>query len=213
MSSPGTVILLNGASSSGKTSLAKALQRLFEEPYLYASADTFIFMLPGPGRYLAFDLPDGGANYPGFHLTTVDDDGHPSLVIHAGPVARRVIWGMHAAIAALARAGNNVIFDEVLYDPAYLGHLLDEFQGLDVFFVGLRCPLVVLEQRERARDNRVLGHARGHYALVHTHNLYDIDLDTSQHSPEQCAERIKQHIESGAPPQAFDHLRAQRANA
>jgi chloramphenicol 3-O phosphotransferase len=39
-----TAILLNGTSSSGKTTLATALQRAMPEPTLYVSNDKFIFM-------------------------------------------------------------------------------------------------------------------------------------------------------------------------
>ena len=43
---PGTIILLNGTSSSGKTSIVKALQDSMEEPYLDMGIDRFIWMLP-----------------------------------------------------------------------------------------------------------------------------------------------------------------------
>lgn len=39
-------IVLNGTSSSGKTTLATALQRAMPEPTLYVSNDKFIFMTP-----------------------------------------------------------------------------------------------------------------------------------------------------------------------
>jgi chloramphenicol 3-O phosphotransferase len=47
---PGTIIFLNGTSSSGKTSLLKAIQNSFEEPLLDVGLDKFIWMLPE--RYL-----------------------------------------------------------------------------------------------------------------------------------------------------------------
>jgi len=39
---PGTIVLLNGVSSSGKTSILKALQGILEEPYLDAGLDKFL---------------------------------------------------------------------------------------------------------------------------------------------------------------------------
>ena len=42
----GTIIVLNGASSSGKTSILRAIQRMAPEPYLDAGIDRFIWMLP-----------------------------------------------------------------------------------------------------------------------------------------------------------------------
>jgi chloramphenicol 3-O phosphotransferase len=40
----GKVIILNGASSSGKTSILTKLQTLLDEPYLNAGIDKFIWM-------------------------------------------------------------------------------------------------------------------------------------------------------------------------
>ena len=53
---PGTILLLNGASSSGKTSILKALQDILEEPYVDAGLDKFLWMLPA--RYLEPPLWD-----------------------------------------------------------------------------------------------------------------------------------------------------------
>ena len=44
------IIILNGTSSSGKTSLLEVLQTRLAEPYLNAGIDKFIWMLPE--RYL-----------------------------------------------------------------------------------------------------------------------------------------------------------------
>ena len=46
----GSIIFLNGTSSSGKTSIAKALQQILDEPYLHCSADGFFSMLAA--RYI-----------------------------------------------------------------------------------------------------------------------------------------------------------------
>lgn len=44
------LILLNGTSSAGKTTLAKALQDALPTPYLLVGIDTVVFALPG--RYV-----------------------------------------------------------------------------------------------------------------------------------------------------------------
>ena len=46
------VIFLNGISSSGKTSIAKAIQYLAQIPFLHIGVDTLIEMMPA--RYLSF---------------------------------------------------------------------------------------------------------------------------------------------------------------
>jgi len=42
------IIFLNGAGSSGKTSIARSLQHLSNEPWLTFGIDTFINMTPFP---------------------------------------------------------------------------------------------------------------------------------------------------------------------
>jgi len=42
------IILLNGAGSAGKSSIAKALQTLTEAPFLHVQMDTFLDMMPEP---------------------------------------------------------------------------------------------------------------------------------------------------------------------
>lgn len=99
---PGTIILLNGTSSSGKTSIVRALQEIFEEPFLVAGIDKLIWMLPR--RYLDRPLWDEVLG----------------LATEAGVVGRRLASGMHQAIAALSRTGNNVVAEHVLVEPQWL---------------------------------------------------------------------------------------------
>ena len=52
---PVDVIVLNGASSSGKTTLAKALQQSLPKPFLHLSLDQFAHMLPEGTDFSTFD--------------------------------------------------------------------------------------------------------------------------------------------------------------
>jgi chloramphenicol 3-O phosphotransferase len=54
----------------------------------------------------------------------------------------------------------------------------------------VHCPLAVAEQREQERGDRIVGTVRGQHALVHTFRNYDLDVDTSVATPEECAEAI-----------------------
>ena len=55
MTNKTTIIFLNGVGSVGKTSIAKALQQLLNEPYLHVGLDHFIDMLPK--QYLSKGQP------------------------------------------------------------------------------------------------------------------------------------------------------------
>lgn len=188
---PGTIIILNGTSSSGKTSIVRALQDCFEEPFLDAGIDKFIWMLPH--RYLDRPLWDEVLG----------------LATQAGPLGHRLISSMHRAIAALSMAGNHVVADHVLVERRWLVECAELFCHLPAFFVGVRCPLEVLECREAARHDRTLGQARAQYPLVHAHGIYDLEVNTSQHTAEECAAQIKRYLREGNAPSAFKCL-AQR---
>jgi chloramphenicol 3-O phosphotransferase len=47
-----------------------------------------------------------------------------------------------------------------------------------VLSVGVTCPIDILEQREHARGDRVLGRARGLAEVVHSFMSYDVTVDT-----------------------------------
>lgn len=189
MPPPGQIILLNGTSSAGKSSIVRALQALMPQPYLDAGLDRFLWMLPG--RYL-------------------DDPLWQEVLgqaTQAGPAGLTLVSGMHQAIAALARAGNHVVADHVLVEPRWLHECARLFSELPAWLVGVHCPLAVLQQREQARANRTLGQAARQLPLVHAHAIYDLELDTSQLSPQACARQIRHMVQLGEP-HAFRQLRA-----
>lgn len=187
---PGTIILLNGTSSSGKTTLLKALQAALPEPFLDAGLDRFLWMLPK--RYLDRPLWD-------------DVLGR---AVQAGGVGRQLVAGMHQAIAALSRTGNHVLADHVLVEPAWLDECIALFSDLPAYLIGVRCPLDVVEAREQARRDRTLGQAKAQYEIMHRHGIYDIEVDTSRHDPQECARLIIERLSDGAGPHAFRLLKS-----
>jgi chloramphenicol 3-O phosphotransferase len=189
----GKIIFLNGASSSGKTSILHELQNLLEEPFLNAGIDKFIWMLPK--RYLDRPLWDDVLG----------------LADHAGQAGHTLFLGMHRAIHALAQAGNNILADHVLVEEVWLRDCAELFTGLSAYLIGLRCPLDVLENRERQRKDRTLGQARLQHDLVHAHGLYDLEVDTARYDPRECALQIQAWIKAGNAPSAFTHLKARYA--
>jgi len=183
MDTTGRIIFLNGASSSGKTTIGRALQEALDELYLLVSADGFLSQLPesflAGERRFSVKLP---------------------VLVHA----------FHATAAAQALAGMNIILDHVLQDPAWLDDCLGQFCDIEVLFVAIKCPLPELKKREADRGNRSIGSAKSQYNRVHAHNIYDLELDTAILSPEQCVATIAEHVRSGTSATAFDTLRRQR---
>ena len=79
--------------------------------------------------------------------------------------------------------------------------------GLDVFFVGVHCPLPELERRERARGNRRSGEAAADYRSVHRFAAYDLEIDAMRPCRENAAMLVAAW-QNRATPGAFGRLAA-----
>jgi chloramphenicol 3-O phosphotransferase len=179
-----SIVLLNGVGSSGKSSIAKALQHIASEPFLHVEMDAFIDMLPAP----SCNQPDG------ITFETTQQNGNPVVIIHTGPAAARALQGMRHAIAAMAAQGNNLIVDDVLLGEGKAAEYAQLLRPFDVFLVGVFAPLNVLETRERQRGDRLIGLARWQYERVHKGMHYDLEVDTGTASAMACAALIKQQF-------------------
>lgn len=174
------IIFLNGVGSAGKTSIAKALQSILDEPYLHLSVDQFIDMMPE--KYIG--------NTRGIFFDTFQVEDSPITKISIGDIGTTVMKGMRHAIAALAQQGNNLIIDEVLIGNE-IRQYTDLLSSFKIFYVGIFAPLSILEERERNRQDRLIGLARWQYNIVHKNMIYDLEIDTTGSSPLQCAKLIK----------------------
>jgi chloramphenicol 3-O phosphotransferase len=183
----GRIIIINGASSSGKTCIVHALQTLLAEPALEAGLDKFLWMMPE--RYLERPLWDEVLG----------------LASTAGETGNRLVSAMHSSISGLSKMGWNVIADHLLVEPAWVKECISIFSDLPAYLIGVQCPLEVLEQRERSRKKRTLGQARLQFPMIHKDIVYDLEVDTSIFSPDECASQILARL--GEPPQAFLQMR------
>ena len=183
------IVILNGIGSAGKSSIARALQTITAEPYLHLSMDAFLDMLPPA----LLDHPDG------LRFETLMQDGRPAVAIHSGPAIARLLHGMRQCVAAMARAGNSLIVDEVIIDEATPGAAQAEYERLLAplrpVWVGVMASLAVLEDRESRRADRMPGLARWQFGRVHAGMRYDCTVDTDSATAEACALAIRQQFE------------------
>ncbi|MFI5773759.1 chloramphenicol phosphotransferase CPT family protein [Streptomyces sp. NPDC051658] len=181
----GLIIFLNGTSSSGKSSIARELVAVLDEPSFHMPVDAFHAMRSGP------------------ELTPDQLD----------VVLKRTWRGFHRAVAGMASAGNIVVVDHVLSEPWRLQDCLALFPPRDVVLVGVRCPLPELERRERARGDRPAGLAARQFDRVHAHGVYDIECDTGESSPAECARDIEEFLRRRTTPTAFERMRPEGPEA
>lgn len=165
----GQVVLLNGVSSSGKSTLARQLLADFDTPWFHMGVDMF-----GAMRAEA----------------QTHDLDQASLT----EVLRRTRAGFHRAVRAMALAGNNIVMDHVLSEPWRLADLLTVMADIDVVFVGVHCDAAVLMDREAARGDRPIGTAAAQMEPTHNHGLYDVEVNTSADDVQTCAARIREYL-------------------
>jgi chloramphenicol 3-O phosphotransferase len=122
------------------------------------------------------------------------------------------------SVAAHSRHGFNVVTDLDHHGATQpmLRAGARALAGLPVLFVGIHCPIDVIIQRRIATGWQPAGTENEPIpppiALwqreVHVPGIYDLELDTSQLTPEECAAAIRARLDDGTPPTAFSQLAA-----
>jgi chloramphenicol 3-O phosphotransferase len=168
------VIVLNGGSSSGKSSIARVLQEILPGQWLTLGVDVLIEALPGRG-----EDPRSGL--------VLEPDG--TVIVKPGFRAVQDTW--YQGLAAMARRGAFLILDEAfLAGGAGQQRLQVALGDLDVLWAGVRCDPLVAAGREAARPDRVPGMARIQAVSVHAGVAYNVEVDTTSCSAVSCARRI-----------------------
>ncbi|MEQ8742171.1 AAA family ATPase [Parasphingorhabdus sp.] len=174
------IVILNGASSVGKTSTAKAIQEFASRPYMHLQMDSFLEMQP---RRL-------DNHTDGLLFQNIGSEREPEIAVSSGPALQKLMAGMRGAVVAMVEHGNNLIVDDVFWDQKDL----DEYRALlveyDPKFVLLDAPLDIIESRERSRGDRVHGLARWQADRVRQIRDYDLLIDTSKSDAVYCAKQI-----------------------
>ena len=201
MMSKGSIILLNGTSSVGKTTLARAIQDVSPTPVQHISLDQFRDGMPGRYRGMNSRSDEPGSR----GLNVVPVDGVTRL--RFGDIGRLTLRGMRRAAAAFAATGIDVVVDDLLLEPDFLRDYLEVFTGFEVTFTGVHCDLEILGAREQARPGRFPGTAAAHFEQVHEGCEYDIEVDTGQLTPKECAKRVLAASRDCRSPSAFERLR------
>jgi chloramphenicol 3-O phosphotransferase len=153
----GKIILLNGPSSAGKSTLCRAIQAQIDEPFLQFSLDFFFFNSPVLPRQ---QLKDGTFDW--------------------ATMRPQVFKGFFNCLPALALAGNNLVIEYIIETQAQWDALRQRLEGFDVYLIGVHCPLPELERREQLRGDRRIGDARRDLETVHSFTKYDFEIDSSE---------------------------------
>lgn len=206
------IIILNGCSSSGKTTLAEKLQQLLPEPYQHISLDQYRDGMPMRVRGLNSPPDTEGAR----GLNVVPELRSEGWVthIHMGDYADAVLSGMRQSIVHFADSNIPIIVDDLFLKPTYLQEYVRLLNPNSSWMVGVVCDKDAVAAREAAREGRFPGTGIAQLDLVHQHctgqpatgNGYDVVVDTSELDPRQSAMRIIDAMQES--PRALQILRS-----
>ncbi|MBQ6290094.1 MAG: AAA family ATPase [Clostridia bacterium] len=165
----GRILFLNGVTSSGKTSIVEALQ---------ARKDVFFYVV-------ANDL---------FQEMIGEDYLRENYWKYLGEV---IIMMYHTA-KLFSDMGKNVLIDAILVEregvaPHY-ERLLSILKDNPLDVVEVYCPPEICRERNIARGDRYESQSDEQAALMAPDIRYSLRVDTSIHSPEECAEQIIRNL-------------------
>ena len=156
------VILLNGPSSSGKSTLAKELQKLIKEQksenYEVVSIDDFMKTNP---------------------METIYEDDVYEI---SGDLCERAL--------EILKSGSGVIIDHVITSERIFKQLKEMLYAYPLRTVHVTCPLAILIEREQARGDRCHGSAEASATYLYPKDGYDLTVDTGVKSPQENARFI-----------------------
>jgi chloramphenicol 3-O phosphotransferase len=169
----GRAIFLNGGSSSGKSTIGRVLQSTLDDVWLLIGIDVLIWLLP-------VELTEGPSGF-----SVVDGE------IRRGSAFQKVYDGFRHSVAALCRAGQDVIIDDVLIDGGTdQGQWEIALTGIGTTWIGVRCDREVAIARESERGDRPMGIAGRYAERVHQGVHYDIEVNTSAASLEDTLDVV-----------------------
>jgi len=184
------IIYINGPSSSGKTTLAQALQQALEQPFLHIGIDRVIGMMPAK-----INDWEGNSVPLGFSWKeAIDETGQAVYEIQAGPFAKRMDATFKELVLTMARMNHYILIDDVAFGHEDVSKWEAALKDYKVLWIGIHTPLALLEEREKQRGNRRLGSARGQYFKVHKGVKYDLEFDTSKTPMEAIVQQIEKKL-------------------
>ncbi|MBL4681127.1 MAG: AAA family ATPase [Pseudomonadales bacterium] len=178
------ILLLIGTSSTGKTTLAKALQKTLPGYWQYMSLDVFFAGMP--------DQYGGGVNGPlsevGFSYKQKETDARISY----GVIGKKVLQGMISSAITFANEGTNLIFEDMILDEEHAVMWCEALKEIEMKIIQLTASTDTLISRNANRNNPPrlsLNHVEANTLLP-----AGLSLDTSVMTTEACVSAVVKYV-------------------
>lgn len=183
----GRIIILNGTPRSGKSSIATAIQNSFNGVWINLGVDSYMKMIPEKYQ-------------PGIGLRPGGE--RPDLE----PIICTLYQALYESISAHSRLGINIVADVGHHDSYsasmnILASCTKILKDYPVLFVGVKCPIdEIMKRRENtgytsyAEDGTIPNPILLWQYVVHSHGIYDMEVDTSEMATGEILELINKNI-------------------
>ncbi|QDH20370.1 chloramphenicol phosphotransferase CPT family protein [Saccharibacillus brassicae] len=176
----GLIVLLNGTSSSGKTSLSTELINQKEILFHHLAIDDFF---NNYNQLVNSKLPN--------ELPREIDHQAVSQIVDDSIIAM-----YYSTVKLFSEMGLNVLVDTVIDNDERFDKCLEVFAEQPTLFVGVLCSKEELTRREQIRGDRNIGLARSQFEKVYRFTEYDLEINTEELNPTECAKAILSFIKS-----------------
>ena len=181
----GKIIFLNGVTSTGKTTISKAIQEIADEQFYHISNDMF-------GNLLGEMLNDEKYTSEAGSETN----------------AMNKYWAEHVVLMyhfarTVTEQGVNIIIDGMLeersgfieyYDKSNYDNMRHILKDSNVFLVEVFCPLDECRRRNIARGDRGENQSQEQHDVMNKDIKYDFHVDTSVDNANECANKILKEL-------------------
>ncbi|MCJ8013204.1 chloramphenicol phosphotransferase CPT family protein [Paenibacillus sp. KQZ6P-2] len=192
---PGIIVLLNGTSSSGKTSISNELLTQMAIPFQHLSIDNFC-----NGIFHSY-TDYINSTYPSIETNGAEDGQFVNQIL-----LNPLISLYYSTIKLFSAMGNNVVVDSVIGNDKWFNACIELFSDHPVIFVEVKCSKEELARREKLRGDRMVGLANSQYDNVYCFNEYDLEFNTEIMRSNECANEILNFIRSNKEYTAFKKL-------
>jgi len=180
------VIFINGTSCTGKTTLARTLQKNLSDKWLYMDMDHFIEMM-NP-EIAVFDKNHSNflKKTSGFYAEKSGDGYH----IDVGLLGEKILSDMVEQVKNMLELGWNIIFVGVRPYEKQLKQIKENLAKFNPLTIYLYASEEIIQNRELGRDNRLTGSTVELLKRFEGKNLHDLQFDSGATKAEIITKEI-----------------------
>ena len=190
----GCVVILNGVSSSGKSTLQHLISNFRTKEFWISFGFDY-----GVGKVLPQYTysHEFASKSPDYFCQNIrcDDKNGPCVRLKYGPFGNQLLEALHRAIRAYAKQGINVAVDYLAYGYDWAQDLNECLKDIPHVWVKVYGDPQKLIEREKNRPGAVLGLARPYINVIHENILYDLEIDTTSTTPEESLNKLNKAID------------------